>query len=99
VRRRSASSRTREAAGGRSRPAYRRPPQALPAASSGRVGGALEAFFDSPRTGKPIPVPSGARVLAPFTTAAIEASLRTAALVEVPEVIAGPEGLPVRYSQ
>jgi hypothetical protein len=41
-------------------------------------------------------VPSGARVLAAFRTAAIEASLRTAALVEVPEVIAGPEGLPVR---
>ncbi|MGH6905671.1 MAG: hypothetical protein ACREIR_23375 [Geminicoccaceae bacterium] len=29
-----------------------------------------------------------------FTTFAIEASLRTAAPVEVPEVIAGPEGRP-----
>jgi predicted dehydrogenase/threonine dehydrogenase-like Zn-dependent dehydrogenase len=58
--------------------------------------GELEAFFQSLRTGGPMPVPLASLVLTTLTTFAIEASLRTAASVKVAEVIAGPEGMPLQ---
>jgi hypothetical protein len=43
-----------------------------------------------------MPVPLTSVVLTTLTTFAIEQSLRTAAAVEVTEVIAGPDGTPLR---
>jgi predicted dehydrogenase/threonine dehydrogenase-like Zn-dependent dehydrogenase len=58
------------------------------------IAGELEAFFRSLRTGAPMPVPLASLVLTTLTTFAIEASLRTAAAVEVTKVLAVPEGMP-----
>ena len=56
------------------------------------AAGELEAFFQSLRTGGPMPIPLASLVLTTVATFAIEASLRTAASVELTEVVAGPEG-------
>ena len=62
------------------------------------TAGELEAFFQSLRTGGPMPVPLASLVLTTLTTFAIEASLKTAAPVKVAEVIACPEGMPLQLS-
>jgi polar amino acid transport system substrate-binding protein len=60
------------------------------------VAGELAAFFESLQTRGPMPVPLASLALTTLTTFAIEESLRTAASVEVAEVIAGPQGQPLR---
>jgi hypothetical protein len=60
------------------------------------IAGELEAFFRSLRTGEPMPVPLASLVLSTLTTFAIEASLRTAAAVEVTNILAVPEGMPLQ---
>jgi predicted dehydrogenase/threonine dehydrogenase-like Zn-dependent dehydrogenase len=60
------------------------------------ITGEIAAFFDSLRTGEPMPVPLDSLVLTTLTTFAIEESLRTAAPVEVRQAIAGLEGTPLR---
>jgi polar amino acid transport system substrate-binding protein len=60
------------------------------------MAGEIAAFFQSLRTGEPMPVPLASLVLTTMTTFAIEESLRTASSVEVTEVIAGLEGTPLR---
>jgi predicted dehydrogenase/threonine dehydrogenase-like Zn-dependent dehydrogenase len=61
------------------------------------IAGELEAFFHSLRTGEPMPVPLASLALTTLTTFAIEDSLRTAAPVEIPQVIADPEDMPLRH--
>jgi predicted dehydrogenase/threonine dehydrogenase-like Zn-dependent dehydrogenase len=56
----------------------------------------LAAFFQSLRTGEPMPVPLASLVLTTMTTFAIEQSLMAAAPVDVTEIIASPEGTPLR---
>jgi hypothetical protein len=58
------------------------------------IAGELEAFFRSLRTSEPMPVPLASLVLTTLSTFAIEASLRTAAAVEVTKLLAVPEGMP-----
>jgi predicted dehydrogenase len=60
------------------------------------TAGELDAFFQSLRTGGPMPVPLASLVLTTLTTFAIEASLSAAASVKVAEVIACPEGMPLQ---
>jgi hypothetical protein len=60
------------------------------------TAGELEAFFQSLRTGGPMSIPLASPVLTTLTTFAIEASLRTAAAVELTEIVAGPEGMPLQ---
>ena len=60
------------------------------------VAGELEAFFESLRTGAPMPVSLASLALTTLTTFAIEASLRAATPVAMTEVIAGPDGMPLR---
>ena len=60
------------------------------------IAGELEAFFQSLRTGGPMPVPLASLVLTTLTTFAIEASLRTAAPVGVTRLLAAPEGAPLQ---
>jgi predicted dehydrogenase/threonine dehydrogenase-like Zn-dependent dehydrogenase len=60
------------------------------------TAGELEAFFQSLRTGGPMSIPLASPVLTTLTTFAIEASLRTAAAVELTEIVAGPEGTPLQ---
>jgi predicted dehydrogenase/threonine dehydrogenase-like Zn-dependent dehydrogenase len=60
------------------------------------IAGEIAAFFRSLRTGEPMPVPLASLVLTTLTTFAIEESLRTAAAVEVTDIIAGPDGMPLR---
>jgi polar amino acid transport system substrate-binding protein len=60
------------------------------------IAGELEAFFQSLRTGGPMPVPLTSLVLTTLTTFAIEESLRTSAAVEVAKVLAVPEGMPLQ---
>jgi predicted dehydrogenase/threonine dehydrogenase-like Zn-dependent dehydrogenase len=60
------------------------------------IAGEVEAFFQSLRTGGPMPVPLASLVLTTLTTFAIEASLQTAASVKVAEVMACPNGMPLQ---
>ena len=60
------------------------------------VAGELAAFFESLRTGAPMPVSLASLALTTLTTFAIEASLRAATPVAMTEVIAGPDGMPLR---
>jgi predicted dehydrogenase/threonine dehydrogenase-like Zn-dependent dehydrogenase len=63
------------------------------------IAGEIEAFFQAVRTGEPMPVALGSLVLTTLTTFAIEASLRTAAAVEVPGLVAGSDDASLRQSQ